>query len=68
MERLLIEIYSNFKKNSLETSQAGNFVFTSSHDIMMEENLNYSNGDYSLIMYFHWQNGEMVSVYPKNIM
>ena len=35
---------------------------------MMGENLNYSSGDYSLIMYFHWQNGEMVSGYPKNIM
>jgi len=56
------------EETSIETSSAENFVFTSSHDLMMGENPNNPDADYVLVMYFQWQNGKMVPVYPKKIM
>jgi len=56
------------EETSVETSSAENFVFTSSHDVMMGENPNNPDADYALVMYFQWQNGKMVPVYPKKIM
>ncbi len=56
------------EKTSIETTSARNFVFTSSHDLMMGENPNNPDADYQLVIYFQWQNGEMVPVYPKKIM
>ena len=53
---------------SIETSNARNFVFTSSHDLMMGENPNNPDADYTLVIYFQWQNEELVPVYPKKIM
>jgi branched-chain amino acid transport system substrate-binding protein len=52
----------------IETTSAKNFVFTSSHDLMMGENPNNPDADYQLVMYFQWQDGEMVPVYPEKIM
>ena len=56
------------EETSIETSNARNFVFTSSHDVMMGENPNDPDADYMLMMLFQWQNGELVPVYPKKIM
>jgi branched-chain amino acid transport system substrate-binding protein len=53
---------------SIETTNAKNFVFTSSHDLMMGENPNNPDADYTLVIYFQWQNEELVPVYPKKIM
>ncbi len=56
------------EETSIETSYARNYVITRSHDLMMGENPNNPDADYTLVMYFQWQNGEMVPVYPKKIM
>ena len=56
------------EKTSIETSMAENFVFASSHDMMMGENPNNPEADYVLVMLFQWQNGKQVPVYPKKIM
>ena len=56
------------EQTSIETVNAKNYVFTSSHDVMMGENPNDPNADYMLVFVFQWQNGEMVPVYPKKIM
>ena len=61
-------VIAALEETSIETSSAENFVFTSSHDLMMGENPNDPDADYVLVMYFQWQNGEMVPVYPKKIM
>ncbi len=53
----------------VETSLARHFVFTSSHDIMIgEAGPNKPSEDYFLICIFQWQNGELVPIYPKEIM
>jgi branched-chain amino acid transport system substrate-binding protein len=56
------------EETSVETSGARNFVFTSSHDPLVGENLNDPEADYTLVMLSQWQNGEQVPVYPKKIM
>ena len=56
------------EETSVETASAQNFVFTSSHDLMMGENPNNPDADYTLVLVFQWQNGELVPVYPKKIM
>jgi branched-chain amino acid transport system substrate-binding protein len=56
------------EETSIETSNAENFVFTSSHGVMMGENPNDPDADYSLVIVFQWQDGELVPVYPKKIM
>ena len=56
------------EQTSIETSQARNFVFTSSHDPLVGENPNDPEADYTLVMLSQWQNGEQVPVYPKKIM
>jgi branched-chain amino acid transport system substrate-binding protein len=53
---------------SVETTSAKNFVFTSSHDVMMGENPNNPDADYMLVIYFQWIDGKQVPVYPKKIM
>ena len=53
---------------SIETTNARNFVFTSSHDMMMGENPNDPDADYVLAMLFQWIDGKQVPVYPKKIM
>ena len=56
------------EETNIETTQAKNFVFTSSHDTMVGENVNDPEADYMLVMQFQWQEGELVPVYPKKIM
>ena len=56
------------EETSIETTSAKNFVFTPSHGVMMGENPNDPEADYSLVIYFQWQNGELVPVYPQKIM
>ena len=53
---------------SIETANARNFVFTSSHDLMMGENPNNPDADYVLALLFQWIDGKQVPVYPKKIM
>jgi branched-chain amino acid transport system substrate-binding protein len=53
---------------SIELSNARNFVFTESHALMMGKNPNDPEAEYAFVIYFQWQNGEMVPVYPKKIM
>lgn len=53
---------------SIETTNARNFVFTSSHDMMMGENPNDPDADYVLALLFQWIDGKQVPVYPKKIM
>ena len=52
---------------SVETPNAKNFVFTSSHDLMTGDP-NDLDSDYTIFPMFQWQNGEMVPVFPKKIM
>jgi branched-chain amino acid transport system substrate-binding protein len=56
------------EETSVETSNARNWVFTPSHGLMMGENPNDPEAEYAFAMYFQWQNGELVPVYPKKIM
>jgi hypothetical protein len=56
------------EETSIETTIARNFVFTSSHDIMYEENVNDPDAYYVLTLVFQWQDGEMVPVFPIKIM
>ena len=56
------------EETSIETTSARNFVFTKSHDTMTGENANNPEEDYTLVLLFQWQNGELVPVYPKKIM
>ena len=53
---------------SIETTNAKNFVYTSSHDLMMGENPNNPDADYTLVIYFQWQNEKLIPIYPKKIM
>ncbi|MGD9131688.1 MAG: ABC transporter substrate-binding protein [Candidatus Bathyarchaeota archaeon] len=56
------------EETSVETSGTRTFVFTESHGIMMGENPNNPDADYAFVMYYQWQNGNQVPVYPKEIM
>jgi len=53
---------------SIEITSTRNFVFTSSHDVMMGENPNDPDADYMLIILFQWIDGKQVPVYPRRIM
>ena len=53
---------------SIEITDARDFVFTSSHDLMMGENPNNPDADYMLAMLFQWIDGKQVPVYPEKIM
>lgn len=53
---------------SIETSLARNFKFTTDHDILIGENPNDPDNDYYIAIYFQWQDGNLVPVYPKKIM
>ena len=56
------------EETRIETSTARNWVFTSSHDVMIGENVHDPDADYQLVMIFQWQNGQLVPVYPKKMM
>ena len=54
---------------SIETCLARNFAFTSSHDVMIDENPNNPEEDYLIVLMFQWQaNRTWVPVYPNDIM
>lgn len=53
------------EETNIETANARGFVFTSSHDSMVGENVNDPEADYMLMCLFQWQNGELVPIYPK---
>ena len=61
-------VIETLEETSIETVGARNFVFTESHALMMGKNPNDVDADYSLMMIFQWQKGEMVPIYPKKIM
>jgi len=61
-------VIESLEETSIETSNARNFVFTSSHDVMMGENPNDIEADFMLVMVFQWQSGELLPVYPKKTM
>jgi branched-chain amino acid transport system substrate-binding protein len=57
------------EKTNVETSMARNFVFTSSHDVMVgEAGLGSPEEDYMMTIFLQWQEGKMVPVYPAKIM
>jgi branched-chain amino acid transport system substrate-binding protein len=57
------------EETEVETSLARRFVFTSSHDIMVDEaGPNRPTEDYFLVALFQWQDGELIPVYPIEIM
>lgn len=61
-------VINALEETSIETSNARNFIFTLSHDMMMGENPNNPEADYMLAMLFQWQEGKQIPVYPKKIM
>jgi len=56
------------EETSIETTQASNYIFTPAHCPMMGENMLDPDEEYMLVLLFQWQNGEMLPVYPKQIM
>ena len=56
------------EETSIETTSAKNFVFTSAHCPVLGENMLDPDEEYMLVLLFQWQNGEMLPVYPKQVM
>jgi len=56
------------EETSIETTSAKNFVFTPAHCPMLGENMLDPDEEYMLVLLFQWQNGEMLPVYPKQVM
>ncbi len=57
------------EETDIETSLCRRFVFTPSHDIMIgKEGLNKLSEDYYFVAEFQWQDGELVPVYPTELM
>ena len=58
------------EETSIETTMAKNFVFTSSHDLMVGQgDINDPNDDHVLSTLFQWQSeGELAPIYPKQLM
>ncbi|MEJ2241732.1 MAG: ABC transporter substrate-binding protein [Candidatus Bathyarchaeota archaeon] len=61
-------VIDSLEETHITTSMAGNFVFTSSHDVMVGKNPNNPNDNYLFLLFFQWQNGKQVPVYPQKIM
>ena len=59
------EVLNALEKTNVETSIFPLFVFTSNHDYLQTENV---EEDTRVIIYFQWQNGALVPVYPKGSM
>lgn len=51
----------------IETTNARNFAFTSSHDMMLGDP-NNPESDYPIKLQFQWQNGELAPIFPKWLM
>jgi branched-chain amino acid transport system substrate-binding protein len=60
-------VITALETTSIETTDARNFAFTSSHDLMMA-NPNNPDDDHSMVLLFQWVDGNLVPVYPKKIM
>ena len=56
------------EETSIETSNAKNVAFTTSHDVLVGENINDPEEDYMFAIVFQWQDGDLIPVYPKKIM
>ena len=52
---------------NVETTQARNFAFSSTHGVMMGENPNNPDAEYMIVMVFQWQNGKLVPVHPQKV-
>jgi branched-chain amino acid transport system substrate-binding protein len=61
-------VINALEETSIETTNARNFIFTPSHDMMMGDNLMNPEADYPLAILFQWQEGKQIPVYPKKIM
>jgi branched-chain amino acid transport system substrate-binding protein len=62
-------VIKTLETTNVETSSARNFVFTSSHDIMVGSGTpNNPAEDYMVVMNFQWQNGAQVPMTPQGIM
>lgn len=60
-------VIAALENTSVETPNARDFAFTSSHDLMTGDPSD-PDTDYTILPIFQWQNGEMVPVFPKKIM
>jgi branched-chain amino acid transport system substrate-binding protein len=62
-------VIETLEETNIETSDVRHFVFTSSHDTMLEASASggYSE-DHLLICVFQWQEGTQVIVYPEHLM
>jgi len=56
------------ERTSIETTDARNCVFTSSHDVMLGGNPNDPDAVYPIVIIFQWIDEKLVPVYPKKIM
>jgi branched-chain amino acid transport system substrate-binding protein len=54
------------EKTRIETTDARNFVFTSSHDVMMSKDPN--DTEYKTVLSFQWVDEKLVPIAPKAIM
>ena len=52
---------------NVETTQARNFAFSSTHGVMMGENPNNPDAEYMIVMVFQWQNGKLAPVHPQKV-
>ncbi len=52
----------------LETSTARHFKFTTSHDTYYGGTINDPSSDYSIVIFFQWQNATQVPVKPESLM
>ena len=63
------KVIEALETTDIETSLARHFVFTKSHDIMISGiGPNKADEGHFSVLIFQWQNGELVPVYPKEIM
>jgi len=61
-------VIKTLETTNVETSMAGRFVFTSSHDIMVgEAGVGELSEQYMLYMICQWQNGTQVPVFPNEL-
>jgi len=61
-------VIAALEETNVETSNARNFVFTTSHCINYGRDVNNPDQDYTIIIRFQWQNGIQVPVFPKHVM
>jgi hypothetical protein len=60
-------VIAALEETSVETSNARNFIFTSSHGLMVGKDPNDPNSDLFTIIGFQWQDGVQVPVDPRKI-